>query len=367
MDIWAAIAEERESLIDTLEELSPEQWATPSLCGEWTVHEVLGHLVVAASPPRGSVVLETLKVRGSFDRANDLLAREQAERPPPELLTTYRGLVTKRFKPPGFGPESTLAGILLHSLDIRIPLGLPTKRPVERYAPAIELYFTHREQRILGPRGRPIVHWVATDLVAGLWNVQAHLRPPRGQSTDVAAGSQMCARSWSAVPVVWPRSRVPTIRVNNEGMGMSDDSDETIVLEADKVFRWEGPKRKQTLFKAKLGRLVLTDRRLLFLSTGKNDLSVGKLAGAAVSPLLGLRTSSTGDLDLSAATADGGLDVPRERLRGGELKGMFKTMTVTWIDEAGTEQVSTFAPKNGSMPDGAAWVAEIPRSAPGAG
>ena len=164
MDLWAAIAEERESLIDTLDELSPEQWATPSLCGEWTVHQVLGHLVVAANPPRRRVVLETLKARGSFDKANNVLAREQAERPPPELLTTYRGLVTTRFKPPGFGPESTLADILMHSLDIRIPLGLPTKRPVERYAPAIELYFTRREQRILGPRGRPVVHWVATDL-----------------------------------------------------------------------------------------------------------------------------------------------------------------------------------------------------------
>jgi len=164
MDVWAAIAEEREALIATLEELTPEQWATPSLCGEWTVHEVLGHLVVAAKPPRRRVVLETLKARGSFDTANSLLAREQAERPPSELLTTYRGLVTERFKPPGFGPESTLADILMHSLDIRIPLGLPTERPVERYVPAIELYFNRRVQRILGPRGRPDGHWVATDL-----------------------------------------------------------------------------------------------------------------------------------------------------------------------------------------------------------
>jgi hypothetical protein len=146
---------------------------------------------------------------------------------------------------------------------------------------------------------------------------------------------------------------------------MSEMPGETIVLEAEKVFKWDGPKRKQTLFKAKLGRLVLTDRRLLFLSTGKNDVSVGRLASGAVSPPLGLRTSSTGDLDLSAATADGGLDVPRERLRGAELKGMFKVMTLTWTDETGAERVATFAPKNGGMPDGGTWVAEIQRSAIG--
>lgn len=147
---------------------------------------------------------------------------------------------------------------------------------------------------------------------------------------------------------------------------MSEAADETIVLEAEKIFRWDGPKRKQTLFKAKLGRLVLTDRRLLFLSSGKNDISVGKLVGGAVSPLLALRTSGTGGLDLSATSAEGGLDVPRERLRGAELKGMFKTMTVTWTDAAGAEQVATFAPKNGGMPNGGAWVAEFQRTAGGA-
>jgi uncharacterized protein (TIGR03083 family) len=164
MDIWAAIADERESLIATLEELSPQQWASQSLCGEWTVHEVLGHLVVAARPPRRRVVLETLKARGNFDEANRRLAQEQAERPPAELLTTYRGLVAERFKPPGFGPESTLADILMHSLDIRIPLGLPTERPADRYARAIEVYFNRLVQLVVGPRGRPVLRWMATDV-----------------------------------------------------------------------------------------------------------------------------------------------------------------------------------------------------------
>jgi uncharacterized protein (TIGR03083 family) len=164
VDIWAAIADERESLMATLAELSPQQWASQSLCGDWTVHEVLGHLVVAAKPPRRRIVLETLKARGNFDKANCHLAQEQAERPPAELLTTYRELVGHRFKPPGFGPESTLADILMHSLDIRIPLGLPTERPVERYASAIEVYFNRLVRLTVGPRGRPALHWMATDV-----------------------------------------------------------------------------------------------------------------------------------------------------------------------------------------------------------
>lgn len=133
-------------------------------------------------------------------------------------------------------------------------------------------------------------------------------------------------------------------------------SEEQVLMQSDKVFRWDGHKRKQTLFKAKLGRLVLTNQRLLFLSTGKNDISVGKLAAGAVSPLMGLHTSSTAGLDLSAVEAEGGMSLPVGRLKSAELKGMFKVMTVVWTDKAGQEQAATFAPKNGGMPDGRSWV-----------
>jgi hypothetical protein len=138
--------------------------------------------------------------------------------------------------------------------------------------------------------------------------------------------------------------------------------DEQVVLESDKVFRWEGPKRKQTIIKAKLGRLVLTDRRLLFLSSGSNDLSAGKvIASGATRGVAGLRMSSTDHLDLSAVNAPGGLEVGLSAITSAELKGMFKVLVVHYKDESGSDQASTFSPKNGGMPGGAQWVAEIER------
>lgn len=138
--------------------------------------------------------------------------------------------------------------------------------------------------------------------------------------------------------------------------------DEQVVLLEDQVFRWEGPKRKQTVIKAKLGRLVLTDRRLLFLSTGSNDLSAAKLAaGGASRGASVLRVSSTRDLDLNALQAAGGLEVDLSAIKSAELKGMFKYMVISYIDASGAPQTSTFSPKNSGMPDGASWVAEIER------
>jgi uncharacterized protein (TIGR03083 family) len=163
MDLWPAIREERTSLLGTFEALTPEQWDTPSLCGEWTVRQVLGHLVVAADPPLGRFVLELAKGFGSFDKANDRLAREEAERPTADLIARYDERLDKRSTPPGLGASAPLSDILLHSLDVRLPLGLPCDRPAERYEPALGLLFDRRGQLAFVPKGRPDLRWVATD------------------------------------------------------------------------------------------------------------------------------------------------------------------------------------------------------------
>jgi uncharacterized protein (TIGR03083 family) len=53
-DIWPVVHAERRALADDLTDLTPEQWRTPSLCGGWSVHDVLAHMVATAkeTPPR---------------------------------------------------------------------------------------------------------------------------------------------------------------------------------------------------------------------------------------------------------------------------------------------------------------------------
>jgi hypothetical protein len=57
-----------------------------------------------------------------------------------------------------------LHDILVHSLDIRVPLGLPDDRPAERYRPALDLLFTWKAELALVPKSRPRLRWIATDL-----------------------------------------------------------------------------------------------------------------------------------------------------------------------------------------------------------
>src|SRR5207245_1439141 len=45
---WPLIHAEREALIADLGTLTDQQWATRSLCGAWTVRDVLGHMTAIA-------------------------------------------------------------------------------------------------------------------------------------------------------------------------------------------------------------------------------------------------------------------------------------------------------------------------------
>lgn len=49
MTLWPAIHPERAGLADDLETFTTQQWSNPSLCGSWTVEEVVAHLTATAS------------------------------------------------------------------------------------------------------------------------------------------------------------------------------------------------------------------------------------------------------------------------------------------------------------------------------
>lgn len=132
MDTFAEIADERRGLADLLSGLATEQQTAQSLCGDWSVRDVVGHLVVPLEVSGPRFLLAILACRGSFDRANTRLAREQARRPFDDLIEVLRRKADSRFTPPGSGPEAPLTDLLIHGLDIRWPLGLSRSIPDER-------------------------------------------------------------------------------------------------------------------------------------------------------------------------------------------------------------------------------------------
>jgi uncharacterized protein (TIGR03083 family) len=68
-DMGKLIRTERQALVELLETLTQDQWATPSLCTGWTVQDVAAHVAwMPALPARQSVrERSAARPRLSFD------------------------------------------------------------------------------------------------------------------------------------------------------------------------------------------------------------------------------------------------------------------------------------------------------------
>src|SRR5260370_2995565 len=161
---WPLIHAEREALIADLGTLADEQWATRSLCSNWTVRDVLGHMIATAkmTPPRFFV-----KMAAAGFRFNNMSAKAVAAEPtanPADGLANFRSHLKDTTAPPG-PAEAMLGEAVIHSADIRRPLGIAREYPEEALNRVADFYrgsnlIVGAKQRIDGLTLRaPDTHW----------------------------------------------------------------------------------------------------------------------------------------------------------------------------------------------------------------
>ena len=128
--VWPAVHSERQALIEDLEPLTPEQWAAPSLCPGWDIHDVLAHLVDTAKTTRLGFLRQMIAAKFDFDRANAHgITRERAATPEATLAEFRR--IREATKTPPAAPATRLVEAIVHGEDIRRPLGLTGTYPSE--------------------------------------------------------------------------------------------------------------------------------------------------------------------------------------------------------------------------------------------
>ena len=142
-DLWAAVHAERAALAARLDELTPEQWEAPSLCGRWSVREVVAHLTAAASVGRARWLLSVLGARLDFDLHNQRRLEEHLGATPQDTLAGFREVVTSTTAASGHTP-AWLGEVVVHGQDILRPLGLPGATPPER-AELVARFFVSRD------------------------------------------------------------------------------------------------------------------------------------------------------------------------------------------------------------------------------
>jgi uncharacterized protein (TIGR03083 family) len=149
--IWPTIHAERQALADDVSILTGEQWQTPSLCSEWTVHQVLAHLLSAAkmTPPR--FLLRFAGAGFVFNRFTANQVAVEGAGGPAATLAAFRAAQSRTSAPPG--PKDTWLGeAFVHGEDIRRPLGIKREYPLPMVARAIAFYA--RSNAIIGGKDR---------------------------------------------------------------------------------------------------------------------------------------------------------------------------------------------------------------------
>lgn len=130
MTLWSAVHAERAALADDLENLNSQQWGLPSLCGSWTVEEVVAHLTAAASIGRLRWLTSILGARFNPGVHNRRRLDEHRGADPAGTLRGFRRIITSTTAASGHTP-AWLGEVVVHAQDVRRPLGIEKTPPIE--------------------------------------------------------------------------------------------------------------------------------------------------------------------------------------------------------------------------------------------
>ena len=138
-DIWPVVHAERRALAQDLAGLTPEQWATPSLCPGWTVHDVLAHMVATAKETPAAFFAGLATSGFRMSRFTEKRIAHERSGGPAATLAAFRAVEAATSAPPG--PKlSWLGEAMVHAEDIRRPLGIRHSYPVDAVTRVTDFY-----------------------------------------------------------------------------------------------------------------------------------------------------------------------------------------------------------------------------------
>lgn len=160
-DVMTLATQERGDFAAFLETLTPQQWEEPSLCGDWTVRDVVAHVISYEELSWVRVVKRFARGGFALSKANEIGIREYT-RSPRELVDLLRAHQRPRGLTAARRGMIALLDGMVHQQDIRRPLAMPREIPHDRLRTALRLALT--APPIGAPKRARGLTLVATDL-----------------------------------------------------------------------------------------------------------------------------------------------------------------------------------------------------------
>lgn len=139
--VWDLIHAERARLAETLGELTPEQWATPSLCAGWTVGQLAAHVVQGAEQTSAGFFAGMARAGFRFNTMMQQSVARLAQVPQAELVERLQARTTTTNRPPA-PPMAMLGEVVVHGEDIRRPLGITAPVTDDAVNACLDMYTT---------------------------------------------------------------------------------------------------------------------------------------------------------------------------------------------------------------------------------
>lgn len=122
--VMPLVAAEYQRLHDALAPLSEDTWQTLSLCEGWTIRHVVAHVTMPARYGPEEFGAELAAAQFDFGALSNRIADRDSALPVRKLLQDLSSDVLAHWTTPAGGPIGSLSHVVIHGLDVTVPLGL---------------------------------------------------------------------------------------------------------------------------------------------------------------------------------------------------------------------------------------------------
>jgi len=162
IDLRATVTAEYLALAELLDDMEDTSWNTLSLCAGWRIREVVAHLTMPVRYSPAQFHAELQDCRADFTQLSNRIATRDAKLPTGTLVDSLREEAMHHWTPPGGDDIGALNHVVIHGLDITVPLGRG-RRPDEALRRVLEDLTTGGTHLHFGV-GLDGVHLRATDM-----------------------------------------------------------------------------------------------------------------------------------------------------------------------------------------------------------
>ncbi len=128
-DLQPDVAAQFRALAEMLSTAPDAAWNTGSLCAGWRVRDVVAHMTMPARYSDDEFAAELERGGYDFTRLSNEIATRDAEVPSRQLVEDLRSDELHHWAPPGGGYHGALNHVVIHSLDVTVPLGAARLAP----------------------------------------------------------------------------------------------------------------------------------------------------------------------------------------------------------------------------------------------